>query len=262
MKSGVLLIAALLASPRTTRAQAQTNIAPEAQRIFADACRFLAESPSFGITAEIWRDHINDSGEKVQFSRRATMEIKRPNRLHADIHSSHMQQEFWYDGKSLAILDRKHNVFSTAAMPASIDQALDAAHDEFGVDLPLIDLALSDPYKSGMAKVQSATLYGTAPVLGFECYHLAFRQENIDWQVWIQTGPQPLIRKFVINHKNEDGSPEFTAVIQQWDLTERIADSNFVFVPPRDAVKVEMRRDPVLQSQNTSGTALITPKSR
>ena len=148
-------------------------------------------------------------------------------------------------------------------MPASLDEALDAARDQFGIDLPLIDLALSDPYKSGMAKAQSAIYYGTAPAMGFDCHHLAFRQENIDWQVWIQTGPQPLIRKFVITHKNEDGAPEFTGLIRSWDFLERPADSNFAFEPPRGAMKVEMRKGKELESQGTNqppGTALVTPK--
>ena len=61
-------------------------------------------------------------------------------------------------------------------------------------------------------------------MLGVNCHHLAFTQENVDWQVWIQDGPQPFIRKFVITHKNEPGAPEFTALITHWDLTQRIAD--------------------------------------
>jgi len=32
-------------------------------------------------------------------------------------------------------------------------------------------------------------------------------------------------RKFVINHKNEPGSPEFTGLIRSWKMTDRIADS-------------------------------------
>src|SRR5207302_2710160 len=118
-------------------------------------------------------EHVNESGQKVQFARQADMQIKRPGRLRAEIHSPHSQRGFWYDGKSLTILDRKRNLFSTASMPATLDAALDAAHDQCGIDLPLIDLALSDPYNNAMAKVQRATYFGLAPAMGFECHHLA-----------------------------------------------------------------------------------------
>jgi hypothetical protein len=103
--------------------------------------------------------------------------------------------------------------------------------------------------------VQTGTYYGLAPVLGYSCHHLAFTQENIDWQVWIQDGPQPLIRKFVITHKNEPGAPEFSAVITQWNLTDRIADSDFVFEPPAGALKIPMRKDQPVAASGSAGAA-------
>ena len=128
-------------------------------------------------------------------------------------------------------------------MPGTLDEALDTAHDQFGVDLPMMDLAISDPFKNAMEKVESARYFGVGPAMGFSCHHLAFTQQNIDWQIWIQEGPRPLIRKFIITHKNEPGAPEFTGLIREWNMTDRIADSDFVFAPPDGALKVQMRND-------------------
>ena len=69
------------------------------------------------------------------------------------------------------------------------------------------------------------------------------RQENVDWQVWVEDGPQPLIRKFIITYKNEPGVPEFTALITRWNVTDRIADSDFMFQRPTGATLIEMRPD-------------------
>ena len=219
-------------------AQEKTNITPQAERSLRAACQYLAEAPYFCLTADVWRDHITASGQKLQFSRTVTFEVKRPNRFHVEIRSPHSERGFWYDGKSLTMLDRKRNLFSTAAMPGTLDAALDSAHDQFGIDLPLIDLAVSDPYQNATSNVLKGTDYGLAPVLGVDCHHLAFTQENVDWQVWITDGPQPLIRKLVITHKNEAGAPDFTAFITRWDLTQRISDSDFVFDLPRERPKL------------------------
>ena len=227
----------------TAPAQPQTNLAQRAERVLSAACQYLAEAPGFSLKAEVWREHVTESGQKLQFSRTVSMEVKRPNRLHMEMASPHSQRGFWYDGRALTILDRQRNLFGQAAMPGTLDAALDDARDQFGIDLPLIDLAVSDPYKNATAKVLKGTYYGLSPVLGVNCHHLAFTQQNVDWQVWIQDGPQPLFRKFVIAQKNEEGVPEFTALITHWDLTERIADSDFVFDPPRGASKIEMRAD-------------------
>jgi hypothetical protein len=236
--SGLLLLAAGCAT-----AQEPTNISPRAESVMRSACDYLAHTHAFSLNAEIWREHVNEAGQKIQFSRTLTMDVKRPDGLRLEISSPNAARGFWYDGKTLAVLDRKHNFYSTAAVPATLDKTLDAARDQFGMDLPLIDLAVSDPYQNAMARVSGGRYFGISPVLGVPCHHLAFTQTNVDWQVWIEDGPQPLIRKFVITQKNESGAPEFTALITHWNLTDRIADSDFVFEPPRGASKIEMQTD-------------------
>lgn len=175
------------------------------------------------------------------------------------------ERGFWFDGQALTILDRKQNLFSTAVMPGNLDAALDAAHDRFGIDLPLIDLGVSDPYKSATAKVLKGTYYGLAPVLGANCHHLAFAQENIDWQLWVEDGPQPLIRKLLVTHKNEEGAPEFTALISRWDLTTPISDADFVFEPPPGARRIEMRQaeeQGKVDRVTKPSTPLTSPKNK
>ena len=227
-------------------AQEQTNqtdvISPRADRVLRSACEFLAHTRDFSLSAEICREHVDDAGQKIQFTRTVRMDVKRPDGLRLEINSPLSARGFWYDGKTLTILDRKHNFYSTNSMPANLDDAVDAAHDQ-GIDLPLIDLAMSDPYANATAKVEQGRYYGLATVLGVSCHHLAFTQENVDWQIWIEDGPQPLIRKFVITYKNDPGAPEFTALITHWEMTDRIADSDFVFERPAGAVKIDARTD-------------------
>ena len=244
--------------------QNHTAIDPRAERILRSACDYLAEAPHFSIIAEVWREHVEDSGQKIQFTRTIDLRVKRPNRLHVEIHS-HTQRGFWYDGHTLTELDCKRNLFSTTKAPGTIDGALDMARDEFGIDLPLIDLAISDPFKNATAKVEKGTYYGRAPAMGFQCHHLAFTQDNVDWQIWIEDGPQPLIRKFVITHKNEPGASEFTALIKAWDMTNRIADSDFVFEPPAGCIKIEMRTSGSSEADlptSKSSEPLISPKQK
>jgi hypothetical protein len=208
--------------------------------VLRSACDFLAHTHAFTLSAEVWREHVDETGQKIQFSRTVTMDVKRPDGLRLEISSPLSARGFWYDGKTLTILDRRHNWYSTTDMPSTLDKTADAAHDQ-GIDLPLVDLALSNPYKNAMEKVETARYFGVSPVLGIDCHHLAFTQDNVDWQVWIQDGPQPLIRKFVITYKNEPGEPEFTAIISDWNLTDRIADSDFIFERPPGATQIQTK---------------------
>jgi hypothetical protein len=257
MKRLLFIGCGLLLGAGCAAAQEQTNISPRAESVLRAACDFLKHTHAFSFSAEIWREHVDEAGQKIQFSRTVEMDVKRPDDLRLEISSPLSARGFWYDGKTLTILDRKHNLYSTAAMPATLDKTVDAAHDQLGIDLPLIDLAVSDPYQNATAKVQEGRYYGISPVLGVPCHHLAFTQENVDWQVWIEDGPQPLIRKFVITYKNEPDAPEFTALITRWNVTDRIADSDFVFERPTGASKIDMRPD-----EQGGGTNVTSPNEK
>jgi hypothetical protein len=256
MKRLLFIGCSLLLGAGCATAQQQTNISPHADSVLRSACDYLAHTHDFSFSAEIWREHVDEAGQKIQFSRTVEMDVKRPDGLRLKISSPASTRSYWYDGKTLTILDGKHNLYSTADMPDTLDKALDTAHDQFGIDLPLIDLAVSDPYKNATSKVQGGRYYGIAPVLGVPCHHLAFTQDNVDWQIWIEDGPQPFIRKFVITYKNDPDAPEFTALITRWNVTDRIADSDFVFERPMGAAKVQN-----LIETRLTGTTNLLPSS-
>jgi hypothetical protein len=256
----VTLLAACLLCLSFTRtvAQAAPTIANRADTVLHAASEYLASAAHFTLRAEVWRERVSETGEKLQFARIVTLEVQRPDRLHMSIHSGHVDRGFWYDGRSLAILDRQQNLYSRTSMPPNLDAALDAAHDQFGIDVPLVDLAISDPYRNAVSRVQSGRYFGISTALGFQCHHLAFTQDNVDWQLWVEDGPEPLIRKLVINHKNDPGSPEFTALITNWDFTGRISPTNFAFEPPPGASELQMR--PLTNSSSVSNNQVTGTK--
>lgn len=244
MKNRLLLCAGscLLAVFTLTAADPEPSLAPQADKVLRAATDFLAKAPQFTVSAEVWRDRVMEAGQKLQFTRTVDLHVRRPNGLHAEVRGALSQRGFWYDGKSLTVLDRKRNLYGSAAVPETLDAALDSARDDFGIDLPLMDLAVSDPYASATANVQKGVYLGLAPVLGVECHHLAFTQDNLDWQIWIENGPQPFIRKLVLTYKNEEQAPQLTAVLTHWDITSPISPADFVFDPPSGTAKIEMKK--------------------
>jgi hypothetical protein len=67
--------------------------------------------------------------------------------------------------------------------------------------------------------------------------HYAFRQEGIDWQVWIEQGKTRLPRKFVITTMDEEGQPQYASLLK-WNLAPAISDKTFTFVAPKDAHRI------------------------
>jgi len=73
-----------------------------------------------------------------------------------------------------------------------------------------------------------------------KCHHLAFRQEGIDWQIWIEDSDQALPRKLVITLKEQPGHPQYLALIDKWNLTPDAPDSAFEFTPPAGAKRIDL----------------------
>jgi hypothetical protein len=61
---------------------------------------------------------------------------------------------------------------------------------------------------------------------------------DVDWQLWVQQGETPLPRKLVITTKQEEGQPQYVSNMN-WNLSPKINNKLFSFVPPKDAHKID-----------------------
>jgi hypothetical protein len=60
--------------------------------------------------------------------------------------------------------------------------------------------------------------------------HYAFREGDLEWQLWIASGAQPLPRQIVITDTSQEGWPAYTARLS-WDLDPDFNAGNFEFQP-------------------------------
>jgi hypothetical protein len=73
-----------------------------------------------------------------------------------------------------------------------------------------------------------------------ECEHLAFRDLDVDWQIWIEVGDKPLPRKYVITSKAVGGAPQYTLRMRDWKTNVTPAADAFSFKPPEGASGVSI----------------------
>jgi len=213
---------------------------PAADKILKRMGDYLAQAPFFSVNAEIWQDVQMGSGQQIQAGRTIDLQLRRPDRFHAEVHSTRRDRGLFYDGKSITLLNRAQNLYGSIPAPASLDQALDVASDRFGIAMSLEDLVVSDPYQSAMQKIASGRDLGPVSVLGTPCEHLAFSLGAVDWQIWIEDGVRPVPRKIVITYKDEEGTPEYTAIFSNWDFQTKLPDFLFTFEPPAGAAKINV----------------------
>ena len=151
---------------------------------------FLAKLPHFALEAEETFDELPDGQLRRQLTNVRRVAVERPNHVAADATGDTLNRASWYDGRTVTVLDKEHNVYATIEAPATIDATLDKLADEYGVVLPLADLLYADPYAVLMAGVTYGRYLGIHQAAGVACHHLAFSQDTIEWQIWIDAGEQ------------------------------------------------------------------------
>jgi len=221
----------------------QAAPAPVIQAEAIDALKqmgtYLRTLTAFSVTADVTVDEVLLSGQKIQVSGENTMTVRRPDRLKGTMRKDEtdIDREFYYDGKTFTIYGKNVKYYASAPAPATIAALFDAVSERFGVDIPLADLFAWSTDKSKMQDITSALHIGPARIGGVLTDHYAFRQEGLDWQVWIEQGKTRLPRKFVITTMDEEGQPQYMSVLK-WNLSPAISDKTFTFVPPKDAHRI------------------------
>ncbi len=216
------------------------GVDPKADAALRKMGRTLQNAQSFSFELNDSVDQILDNGQKVQLEKIEKVLVRRPNAMSASVVGDLEEMQYVYRGTTMMLVNRKENCYALQDVPDTIDAMFDFLAEKYGIVAPLSDLMFADPYKTLVERVRFGTHMGMHSVRGVKCHHLAFRQEAIDWQIWIEDGEQALPRKVVITFKEQPGHPQFTAYIDKGNLSADAPDSAFDTTPPTDAKRIDL----------------------
>jgi len=236
-----LAVAAVLAGAALVGAAEKEapKIDPKAEQYLKAMSSYLAGLKTYSFQVEEFFDEVLGDGQKIQLSNQRHLSVCRPDKVFGEDEGDTANSLFYYDGKTVTVYDRGQKTYATEKVPGTIDAMLDDLHERFDTHQTLADFLFADPYKMFMENVQSGTYVGLHHVGKVKCHHLAFRQEHLDWQIWIDAGEQPLPRKLLITFKGQADQPQYTALIHRWDVNPKLSDDLFQFQPPEGVRKVD-----------------------
>ncbi len=241
---GLTAIAGATEAPQKPAApQSDKAIDPDADRLLRQMSDYLAGLKSFQVMASSVDQILTTDGRKLQVTGDHQVFVERPNRMRSQEVAAASglagnRLELWDDGKTMTLFCKANNTFASVSAPPSIDAAVDALHDQYHVDAPAADLLQSNAYEVLTEQVTGGQVIGKEPVDGVLANHLAFRGEEVDWQIWIQDGPQPLPLRYVITSKTMRDKPEFAVQLSRWQTQAKLSDSTFEFHAPPGAKRV------------------------
>jgi hypothetical protein len=201
---------------------------------------YLMQAKTLGITSQGSMDAVTNDGQRIQLDGVTTYKIRRPGFV-IDYSSDVKSRRFIYDGKNFTVYSPKLGFYASVPAPPTNREVLDTIYNKFGIALPLEDLfRWGDGQNADRIKaLKSAYEVGPATIDGVETDHFAFREADVDWEVWIQQGDQPLPRKVVIVDRTDPSRPTFTARLS-WQVNPTFTDADFTFVPDANAKKIQL----------------------
>jgi hypothetical protein len=223
-------------------ASASSVVSPEAQSVLDRMTAYMRTLQTFSIESDSSRDEVLAFGYKLQNIEHGELIVQRPNKLRAEIDGDIRTRTIVYDGAKLAMYSPDDAAYVRIDAPDTLAKLIGGLLNA-GVEMPLMDVLYQAAAGTLTEDVRTGILVGDSMVDGVDCDHLAFRQANIDWQLWVAKGERPLPRKILITTRYAVGDPQFQAVLT-WNLKPKMSKSTFVFTAPKDAVEVPFS-DPV-----------------
>lgn len=202
--------------------------------------------------------HMQSEGMKQEIASSWSVAVQRPNKL-AILHKSGQNQfTFVCDGDKIYVFIPAIKQYLEKPAPLNLDQLLTASSEpamllQQGVPF-FASLIAPDPRSRLLEDVARVTYAGTEMWQGAECHKLHGEQKQFDWELWIETGKQPLVRKVIMDmgksarnmaeHMPQMKDAQWQIEIQfnQIEANPLLTDEAFQFAPPANARKVDSFR--------------------
>jgi hypothetical protein len=225
------------APPPATEAP-EGAIDPRADQALRRMSQYLGGLESLRFETTTVDEKFTAAGQKIQELQESKVMLQRPAELRVDRVSPRGHLVFRYDGRQFSVYNSDKQVYALAPAPTRLDAAIDEVRDRLHVDAPGGDLLVGDPYAELVEGTVTGRYIGLEPIGGVMAHHLAFTKKDVDWQIWIADGPQPVPLRYVITSKDLPGSPQFTLMLRGFQPNAPISADSFAFAPPPGARRV------------------------
>jgi len=241
--TALAVVLALGAAPALAAGDAPAAAAaeqdPEARAILLKMADFIAKAPALSLTMRSGYDAIQADGQYIEFGERRRILLQRPDRVRVEVERSDGDRGMvLFDGKGITVFKADDNVYARVEKPGTVDSALVYLVRDLQLTMPMARM-FHTGFPQEMEKLLTSSSYVEEDALfDVPTDHLAARSAEVDLQVWVAQGEQPLPRRVILTYKNAPGQPQFRADFTEWNLSPKVAADSFTFTPPAGAEQI------------------------
>jgi hypothetical protein len=193
----------------------------------------LAAAKAFRVTTVETRQEAGRGGaiRKVTLTRETS--VRRPDRLYSRV-TGDRRNETWYDGVGITLVLHEAKVFGQGRAPETLDKALDAIDERYGISAPFSDYAYSSPAKALLTSATTGGWVKREADEGVETDHLSFKDTGVQFDLWIPTAGDPLPRRASTTFDSDKRLKRVDTTFRGWDLAPSLPDEQFKPTVPAD----------------------------
>ncbi len=202
---------------------------------------YMAAQTAISFDYDATLEIVTKDDQKLALASSGSITLNRPDKMRYSRAGGFADAEGIFDGKTLTIFGKTENLYTQVEIPGTFDHLVDELRDTYGRPLPAADLLKSNAYDLLMEGVIDTKDLGSGVIGGVECDFLAFRTEEVDWQIWIAQGDRPYPCKYVITSKRIASGPQYTIQIRNWKTGDEVAADDFGFDNTTNAKKISLK---------------------
>ncbi|MCX6995816.1 MAG: DUF2092 domain-containing protein [Kiritimatiellaeota bacterium] len=233
------------AAPRT--------VEPKAGEVLQKMSDFYRGLQSLRLDLEV-QLHMQADGLKQALTSSWAIALARPNRLAIRHTAGQGAFHFICDGSNTFVFFPANKRYLQQPALASIASYFEGETEPGNLlqhGIPFFATLISpQPYQQLLADVARVQYVGTEMWQGAECHRVRGLQKQFDWDMWLETGQQPLVRKVLMDMSKgmlaaAAAAPQMTnaqwqmeILFNRYDVNTPVAHAAFQFTPPVTAKKV------------------------
>jgi hypothetical protein len=222
----------------------------QAMDILQNMARTLAEAKQLSFTLRSSYDALQENGQMIEFGAVRKIQVKRPGNLRVDLEQSDGNRRMLvFDGKQILVYSGAENVYARAEKVGSVDDAVNYLVGALKIQIPLARMFETNFPAELQQLVEKIDYVELDMLTDVPTDHLAVRTRDVDFQIWIAQGKEPLPRRIVIIYKNAEGEPQFRADFSNWNLAAKGVKGPFTFTPPENAEQIPF----IVRSRSKAG---------
>ncbi len=217
------------------------NNSQSPEELLSRMSEFFTTHSEIAFEAFVTYEAVQESGQKLQFDLVQRIAVSQPDRLFwVTLRDDGTTNTVWYSDGVFTMLKQPENIYGQIEVPATIPEMIDVVVNEYGIVVPFSDFLASGDESVFLRDLESSFYAGLAWVEDAWTHHLGLRSELVDFEVWLKEDGDPVPQKLAITWKHEQGLPSYVARFRKWQSSPSLEESQFRFVAPPDAERIEI----------------------